>query len=52
MQFRIYDGDMTRWDDEEIELTPEELKKRFGITVAQNVKTTKVENSSAEPKAK
>lgn len=31
MQFRIFDGDMERWDEEEISLTPEELRRRFGV---------------------
>ena len=30
MQFRIFDGDMERWDEEEINLSPEELRRRFG----------------------
>ena len=30
MQFRVFDGDMERWDEEEINLSPEELRRRFG----------------------
>jgi len=36
MQFRIFDGDMERWDEEEISLTPEELLRRFGKRAPQN----------------
>ncbi len=31
MQYRIFDGDMERWDEEEINLSPEELRRRFGL---------------------
>ncbi len=31
MQFRVFDGDMERWDEEEINLSPEELRRRFGV---------------------
>lgn len=30
MQYRYYDGDMERWDEKGINMSVDELKKRFG----------------------
>lgn len=41
MQYRFFDGDTEFWDKEEINLSAQELKKRFGI---KNDKINGVEN--------
>lgn len=46
MQFRIFDGDMERWDEEEINLSPDELRRRFGLNTTQNQESETLTNNS------